>query len=79
MVRCKSLIVNIIFYRIPGLNLSSWVCKEKMEYEASNPCAYERFEWGSDGYAGKLNTMDYLEPPKVNPVSASESHIKASD
>jgi len=30
----------------------------KTESEASNPCSYNRFEWGSDEYAGKLNTMD---------------------
>jgi len=47
----------ISFYRIPGLNLSGWVRKEKTESEASNPYAYNRFEWGSDGYAG-IDTMD---------------------
>jgi hypothetical protein len=53
---------------------------KKTESEASNPCAYNRFEWGSEGYAGKLNTMDLLgATPKPNPVSVSESHFKASD
>lgn len=60
--------------------LLTWAFNEKTEPEASNPCAYNRFEWGSDGYAGKLNTMDLLgATPKPSPVSVSESHFKASE
>ncbi len=44
----------------PRAKLSGWVRKEKTESEASNPCAYNRFEWGSDGDAGKLDTLDVL-------------------
>lgn len=36
----------------PVLNLSGWIHGEKNGSEASNPCAYNRFEWGSDGNAG---------------------------
>ncbi len=31
---------------------------KKIESEAFNPYAYNRFEWGSDGYVGKSNTID---------------------
>jgi hypothetical protein len=42
----------------PVLNLSGWVRGDKNGAEAFNPCAYNRFEWGSDGYVGTLDTMD---------------------
>jgi len=40
---------------------------------------YDRFEWGSDGDAGKLDTVDLFGATLSHPVSVSESHIKTSD
>jgi hypothetical protein len=51
---------------------------KKIDSEASNPYAYNRFEWGSDGYVGKLNTVDSFGATLSNPINVSESHLKAN-